>query len=58
MTDKKLCGVCGGIGEYFELDPTIIRLLWVIFFFCGTAGFWAYVIAALIIPKQNVLPNP
>ena len=51
-TDKRLCGVCGGIAEYLELDPTIIRLLWVIFLFCGTAGFWAYIIAALIMPKQ------
>ena len=50
--DKRLCGVCGGIAEYFELDPTIIRLLWVIFLFCGTAGLWAYIIAALIVPKQ------
>jgi phage shock protein C len=51
-TEKRLCGVCGGIAEYLELDPTIIRLLWVIFLFCGTAGFWAYIIAALIMPKQ------
>ncbi len=50
--DNKLCGVCGGIGEYFELDPTIIRLLWVIFTFCGGAGLLAYIIAALIMPKQ------
>ncbi|MBQ8956888.1 MAG: PspC domain-containing protein [Bacteroidales bacterium] len=28
MADKKLCGVCGGLGEYFEVDPTLIRLLW------------------------------
>ena len=36
---KKLCGVCGGIAEYFDVDPTIIRLLWVFLVFCaGTAG--------------------
>jgi len=57
-TDKKLCGVCGGLGEYFELDPTIIRLLWVIFTFCGGAGLIAYIISALIMPQQNQLPNP
>jgi phage shock protein C len=52
-TDKKLCGVCAGIAEYFELDPTIIRLLWVVLTFCsfGTALI-AYFICALIIPKQ------
>jgi len=58
MSDKRLCGVCGGLGEYFEVDSTIIRLLWVVFAFCGTAGFWAYIIAALIVPKQDQLPMP
>ena len=41
---KMLCGVCGGIAEYFDIDPTLIRVLWVIAFFCGTFGFWAYLI--------------
>lgn len=50
--DKRLCGVCGGLAEYFELDSTIIRLLWVIFTFCGGAGLLAYLIAALIVPNQ------
>jgi phage shock protein C len=49
--DAKLFGVCGGLGEYFEIDSTIVRLLWVIFTFCGGAGLFAYIIAALIIPK-------
>ncbi|WP_394522433.1 PspC domain-containing protein [Lacrimispora sp. JR3] len=50
-TDKMLCGVCGGIGEYFNIDATIIRLLWVLFACSGT-GILAYFIAALIIPRQ------
>ena len=29
-TNQVICGVCGGIGEYFDVDPTIIRLLWII----------------------------
>lgn len=51
--DKRLCGVCGGIAEYFELDPTIIRLIWVLLTFCsfGTA-LLAYFICALIVPPQ------
>ena len=48
---KKLCGVCGGIGEYLNIDPTIIRLLWILFCFCGGAGIIAYIIAAIIIPE-------
>lgn len=50
---KKLCGVCGGIAEYFELDPTLIRLLWVLLsVFVGT-GILAYLICAIIIPKKT-----
>ena len=58
MADKKLCGVCGGLGEYFEVDPTLIRLLWVIFTFMGGAGLLAYIICAIIVPQQNQLPEP
>lgn len=47
--DKMICGVCGGIGEYLNVDPTLIRLLWVIFCFMGM-GFPAYILAAIIIP--------
>lgn len=50
--DKKIFGVCGGIAEYFNVDSTIIRLFWVLLFFAGTAGFWAYVIAAIIMPVR------
>ena len=48
-----LCGVCGGIGEYFNIDPTLVRLAWAIFGCCGGAGIVAYVIAAIIIPRIN-----
>ena len=49
--DRKICGVCGGVGEYFAIDPTLIRLLFVIFGLTG-AGILAYIIAAIIIPEQ------
>lgn len=58
MTDKKLCGICGGLGDYFEIDSTVVRLLWVLFTLCGGAGLLAYIICALIVPGQNQLPNP
>ncbi len=51
-TDKKLCGVCGGLAAYFDLDPVIVRLLWVLFSLCGGSGLIAYIAAALIMPKQ------
>ena len=53
ITDKKLCGVCGGIAEYFDIDSTIVRLIWAIFTLCGGAGILAYIIAALVMPKQQ-----
>lgn len=53
MEDKKLCGVCGGIAEYFELDPTIIRLAWVVFTLLGGSGIIAYIIAAIVMPDKK-----
>lgn len=50
--DRILGGVCGGIGEYFAVDPVIIRLLWVIFTLMGGAGLIAYIIAAIIVPAD------
>ena len=46
-----LAGVCGGIGEYFNIDPTIIRLVWAVLS-VGGPGLIAYVIAMIIIPKE------
>ena len=54
---KKNCvigGVCGGIGEYFDIDPIIIRLLVVLIFFMGGAGLIAYIIAWIIQSKSEV----
>ncbi len=50
---KKLCGVCGGIGEYFGIDPTLIRIIWVIFSFGFGCGIIAYIIAAIIMPQKS-----
>lgn len=50
--NKMICGVCAGIAEYLNVDPTIVRLIWVIFSLMGCSGVLAYLIAALIIPKR------
>jgi phage shock protein C len=50
--DSMIAGVCGGIAEYFDVDPTLIRLLTVIFVLLGGAGVVAYIIAWIIIPKN------
>lgn len=47
-----ISGVCGGIGEYFNIDATVIRLAWTILTFCGFgSGILIYIIAAVIIPE-------
>ena len=51
-TDKKLAGVCGGIADYFDIDPTLVRLGWVLFSLLGGSGLLAYIIAALIMPDR------
>lgn len=51
-SNKMVSGVCGGIAEYINVDPTIIRLLWVVFSFMGGAGILAYIVAAIVIPNE------
>ena len=49
--NRMLCGVCGGIAEYFDLDPSLVRLGWIIFSAMGGSGFIAYIIAAIVMPE-------
>lgn len=50
-SNKMLAGVCGGIGEYFNIDPTVIRLLWAVLA-CSSTGIFVYILAAVIIPLE------
>ena len=51
--DKRMiAGVCGGLGEYIGVDPTIVRLLFAIGLFLGTLTFWVYLIMMLVIPEE------
>ena len=52
--NKMLDGVCGGIAEYFGIDPTVVRLLWALISLMGGCGILAYIIAAIIIPRNPV----
>ena len=49
--DKKLAGVCGGIAEYFNIDPTLIRVGWILLSCFGGSGLVAYIICAIIMPE-------
>ncbi len=50
--DKKLCGVCGGIAEYFGIDSTLVRLGLILFCCLGGSGILAYIVAALVMPTE------
>ena len=50
--DVMICGVCGGIAEYFDIDPTIVRLVAVVLVFGWGSGLIAYLVGAIIIPKN------
>ena len=49
-SNKMIAGVCGGIAEYFNVDPTLVRLAWVVFALFAGSGLLAYIIFALVVP--------
>jgi len=50
--EKMLAGVAGGVAEYFDVDPTIVRLIFVLTLFAGGAGFIAYIVMWIIVPQE------
>ena len=50
--ERLVCGVCGGGAEYFNIDPTIVRLAFLLFVFCAGSGVLAYIIAAIVMPDD------
>ena len=50
---KKICGVCAGVAEYFAIDPTLVRVIWAALALAGSVGFWAYIICALVFPDKS-----
>lgn len=54
-TNRKLCGVCGGIAAYLGIDATVVRLIWaLITLFSAGLGLIGYLVAALIIPDEPI----
>ena len=47
-TDRKIWGVCGGLAKYFDVDPTLVRVVTVASLLVGTLGFWIYIILAIV----------
>lgn len=52
-TDKKIAGVCGGLAKYFDIDPSIIRIVWAALVLCLGTGLLLYILAALILPYET-----
>ena len=52
-TDKKIAGVCGGIAEYFNIDATLVRLIFVFLGLSGGSGLLFYIIAAVVMPSES-----
>lgn len=52
-SQKMIAGVCGGIAEYLNLDPTLVRLVFVAISLLGGSGLLAYIIAAIIMPEEE-----
>ena len=52
VDDRMISGVCGGIADYFDIDPSLVRLLFALgFFVTGSGLFWVYVIMMIIVPE-------
>jgi phage shock protein C len=51
--DRMICGVCSGIAEYFNVDPSLVRIGWLLFMFAAGTGLLAYIVAAIILPNKS-----
>ncbi len=50
--NRMLAGVCAGIAEYFAIDPTLVRIGWVVFCLLGGSGVLAYILCAILMPEE------
>ena len=52
-SDRMIWGVCGGLAKYFDMDPTIVRVITALSIFLGGVGLWAYIILAIVVPLED-----
>ncbi|MCE5209176.1 MAG: PspC domain-containing protein [Chloroflexi bacterium] len=57
-TERMIGGVCGGLADFFTVDPTIIRLIFVLLLLTGSAGFWVYIVLMIVVPEEPVVKRP
>jgi phage shock protein C len=58
QTDKIVGGVCAGLGKYFGIDPTIVRLIFVILTLLGASGVLIYLVLWVVVPPEPIMPGP
>ena len=56
-TDRRIAGVCGGLAKYLNIDPTVVRIIFLVALICGSIGFWAYLIVWIAAPEDNLIEN-
>lgn len=56
-TDRKIAGVCGGLAKYLNIDPTVVRIIFLIALLSASFGFWAYLIVWIAAPEDNLIEN-
>lgn len=52
-TDRRIAGVCGGLAKFLNIDPTVVRIIFLIALLWGSLGFWAYLIVWIAAPEDN-----
>jgi len=50
--DRVVAGVCGGLGEYFSIDPVLVRIVWIVLSLAGGAGLLLYILAWILVPRR------
>ena len=53
--DRTIAGVCGGLAKYFDIDPTLVRVLFVVSIFIGGGGIIAYIILWIVVPEEQII---
>lgn len=53
IRNKKIAGVCAGVANYFGLDVTLVRIIWLVLALMGSLGVWVYLILLLVLPKSE-----
>lgn len=54
-TDRRIAGVCSGVAKYLNVDPTVVRIVFLLALLFGSLGFWAYLIIWLAAPEDNMI---